>query len=171
MNCYSGTSTRWGQRCVVSISVQNQWDLISLDIGCAFLKGLTFEEVAAMNNTEETVVHFDLPPGGAAILREIEGYESFDSARECLQMLKGGFGLKYAPKLFTDKVSRVFAKYNLKESYAGEEIYLLHENGVLVLICSGHMDDFNAGANVERYVVHRDDAQGVWRCDGGLEHV
>ena len=58
--------------------------------------------------------------------------------------------MKYAPKLFTDKVSRVFAKYHIKESYAGEKIYLLHENGSLVLICSGHMDDFKAGAGKER---------------------
>ena len=60
MNCYSGTSTRWGQKCAVSISVQNKWDLISLDTKCAFLQGITFEEVESMTNAEETVVHLDL---------------------------------------------------------------------------------------------------------------
>eukprot|EP00973_Karenia_brevis_P085553 11869469-Karenia_brevis.AAC.1 len=42
---FSGTSTRWGQRAVVATSVQLGCPLASLDIGQAFLKGLTFEEV------------------------------------------------------------------------------------------------------------------------------
>ena len=41
---YSGTSTRWGQRMVVATAVQAGWDLVSLDISVAFLKGMTFEE-------------------------------------------------------------------------------------------------------------------------------
>ncbi len=41
-------------------SLQRGWDLISLDIGCAFLKGWKFEGVAEMNKTQQTVVDFDL---------------------------------------------------------------------------------------------------------------
>ncbi len=67
---YSGTSSRWGQRWVVAQAVQRTWRIISLDIGSAFLKGLTFDEVAQLQGTERRTIHFDLPPGGAAVLRD-----------------------------------------------------------------------------------------------------
>ena len=45
MDRYSGTSTRWGQRAVVATAVQRNWNIASLDIAMAFLRGMTFEEV------------------------------------------------------------------------------------------------------------------------------
>ena len=41
LDSFSGTSTRWGQRMIVALSVQSGGPLVSMDISQAFLKGLT----------------------------------------------------------------------------------------------------------------------------------
>ena len=45
---WANTATRWGQRIVCSVSAQNQWTMLSADVGTAFLRGLTFPELAAI---------------------------------------------------------------------------------------------------------------------------
>ena len=40
----ASTATRWGQRLVCQLVVQNGWRLFSFDVSSAFLQGLTFEE-------------------------------------------------------------------------------------------------------------------------------
>ena len=111
---YSGTSTRWGQRMVVATAVQAGWDLVSLDISVAFLKGMTFEEIQQVRGGPRREVSMQLPlarhglPSGAFLLRQLEGFESFSDATEVFEMLKGGFGLVDAPNLFTTRVDQVF---------------------------------------------------------------
>ncbi|CAK8987555.1 Uncharacterized protein SCF082_LOCUS1028, partial [Durusdinium trenchii] len=55
-------------------------------------------------------VEISLPPGGEHLLRVIKGYEDFDPQREVLFMLKPGFGLKDAPRLWLMALKRVLAK-------------------------------------------------------------
>eukprot|EP00975_Prorocentrum_lima_P047133 9855468-Prorocentrum_lima.AAC.1 len=43
---YSGTATKWAQRAVNAFAAQNNYVLFSMDISAAFLKGMTFEEIA-----------------------------------------------------------------------------------------------------------------------------
>ena len=59
VDTYSGTSSRWGQRGVVSVAVQQQWPMASLDVGEAFLKGLSFDEVHKLKAVSYT--HLTLP--------------------------------------------------------------------------------------------------------------
>ena len=42
----SGTATQWAQRAIHAHATQSGYTLCSLDIGVAFLTGLTFEEIA-----------------------------------------------------------------------------------------------------------------------------
>lgn len=42
---YSGTTSRWGQRLIIILSVQMNWSLLSLDVSEAFLRGITFQEL------------------------------------------------------------------------------------------------------------------------------
>ena len=94
---YAGTSTRWGQRLLITIAVQRKWALWSADISEAFLRGLTFRELHEEGG-ELREVQITLPPGGEHLLRTIQGYSDFDPDAEVLVMLKPGFGLKDAPR-------------------------------------------------------------------------
>ena len=60
--------------------------MASLDVGEAFLKGLTFEEVQKMKGGFKREVCMALPrqtasqPSGAALLRQLEGYHDFNES-------------------------------------------------------------------------------------------
>ena len=79
LDSYSGTISRWGQRAVVATAVNNQWPICSMDVGEAFLKGLTFEEVQERRGGPRRQVSLMLPrpkngePSGTAILRTVKG--------------------------------------------------------------------------------------------------
>ena len=63
MDRYSGTSTRWGQRAVVATAVQRGWNIASLDIAMAFLRGMTFDEIQEIKGGPRREVHLELPKG------------------------------------------------------------------------------------------------------------
>eukprot|EP00959_Pyramimonas_sp_CCMP1952_P395683 8290927-Pyramimonas_sp.AAC.1 len=80
---YSGTASRQSQRLINSeTACRPTWVLATIDIEKAFLQGLTTAEVAACTGEEQEVTHFTLPPGAAAILRLIPGYETYDEHAE-----------------------------------------------------------------------------------------
>ena len=88
------------------MAAQRGWKLLSADVSMAFLKGLTFEEQAQLERTDKRVVYCELPRGGPDILRELDEFTDFNPACECIEVLKGGFGLRDAPKLLTGKVDQ-----------------------------------------------------------------
>ena len=45
-------------------------------------------------------VQLELPAGSVELLRTLPGMSDFDPQVECLNMLKPGFGLKDAPRLW-----------------------------------------------------------------------
>eukprot|EP00959_Pyramimonas_sp_CCMP1952_P309399 6474800-Pyramimonas_sp.AAC.1 len=51
----------------------------------AFRKGLTYQELAEANGEKEYVACFILPPGSAAVLRPLPGFEHYDESRHCVQ--------------------------------------------------------------------------------------
>ena len=62
--------------------------MLSVDIEKAFLQGMTYKEIHEPTGEALRVVHFSLPPGAAAQLRKIPGYESYDESTECLRCIK-----------------------------------------------------------------------------------
>ena len=66
-----GTTSRWGQRLIFIIAAQMKWNLHSADVSEAFLRGLTFEEVAKEPGETLRVCEQQLPPGCAPMLREL----------------------------------------------------------------------------------------------------
>ena len=100
LDTFAGTASRYGQRAVRIIAATKQWVLWSLYVTQAFLKGLTFEEVSKMTGQPLRSVQLTLPKGAAALLQRIPGYESFDPVLHVLDMLRPGFGLKDAPRLW-----------------------------------------------------------------------
>eukprot|EP00959_Pyramimonas_sp_CCMP1952_P462974 9484141-Pyramimonas_sp.AAC.1 len=65
-----GTVRRSSQRLLASTAAcKKQWIIASLDINMAFLKGLTYRELAEATGEKERGVCFTLPPGSATVLR------------------------------------------------------------------------------------------------------
>eukprot|EP00959_Pyramimonas_sp_CCMP1952_P452149 9466076-Pyramimonas_sp.AAC.1 len=54
----SGTTSRWGQRLVVISAVQAGWDLFSLDVSQAFLRGMPYSELAKLDGEISRDVSF-----------------------------------------------------------------------------------------------------------------
>ena len=149
---FAGTTTRWAQRLVIAIAVQFSWPIYSADVSEAFLRGLSFRELHASG--EDAVlrsVQLELPAGSVELLRTLPGMSDFDPQVECLNMLKPGFGLKDAPRLWNKALKRVLAEIGLVAIKVDEQLYVKHDSqSVLVLILSVHVDDLKlAGVDAE----------------------
>ena len=85
---FSGTARRANQKLSASTAARKKgWIIASLDIDKAFLKGLTYKELAAATGEKERLARFTLPPGSAAVLRQLPGFSNYDEAKSCLQCL------------------------------------------------------------------------------------
>eukprot|EP00959_Pyramimonas_sp_CCMP1952_P127605 2669141-Pyramimonas_sp.AAC.1 len=60
----------------------------------AFLKGLTYQDLAAATGGKERVACFTLLPGAASALRPRPGFEHYDESKCGLPRLKPGTGTK-----------------------------------------------------------------------------
>ena len=139
---YAATTTRWGQRLVLIFAVQFGWELVSADVSEAFLRGITFEELHKSGvDPVLRKVQMLLPPGAEELIRTIPGFEDYDGQQECLEMLKPGFGLKDAPRLWGLALQKVLAKIGLKAVRVDSQLFVKHEAGKLVLLVSVHVDD------------------------------
>ena len=70
LETFAGTSSRLSKRIVVSEAVVQEFELWAFDVRKAFLKGVTYEELADMTGDEVRDVYFDLPDWCVPILRQ-----------------------------------------------------------------------------------------------------
>ena len=98
-----------------------------------------------MPREQSRSLQFDLPAGGAQILRLIDGYKDFNPSVECLDMLRLGFGLKDAPRAWDLKLKLGLEACGAKPTKADGRVYVMHverRSGLeLVLMLSTHVDD------------------------------
>ncbi|CAK0800860.1 unnamed protein product [Prorocentrum cordatum] len=128
------------------VTAQRKWRLFSADISQAFLRGLTFEQVAAMDGEVKRKVQFTMPPGSIPVLRQLEGYEDYNPVTEVLLLLRCGFGLKDAPRLWQVMLKQVLEKTGGKALISDPQIYVYHDaKGELQMIMSSHVDDLKGG--------------------------
>jgi hypothetical protein len=141
LRTFAGTTSRWGQRLVNSEAAQRGWALFTADVSQAFLRGLTFEQAALMKGEIQREVQFDLPPGCSSLLNQLPGYEDFDALAEVLEMLRCGFGLKDAPRLWQKVLHGVLLDAGFATLQSDMQLYVLFEGGELQLLASTHVDD------------------------------
>ena len=73
---YSGTTSRWGQRLIIILSVQMNGSLLSLDVSEACLRGITFQELHEEDPSKPMrSVQLKIPPGSGELFRALEGME------------------------------------------------------------------------------------------------
>ena len=140
---YSGTTSRWGQRLIIILSVQINWSLLSLDVSEAFLRGITFQELHEEDPSKPMrSVQLKIPPGSVELFRALEGMEDFNEHEEALEMLKPGFGLKHAPRLWNLALKRVLREIGVQPIQTDQQLFVKHDcNKKLVLAISVHVDD------------------------------
>ena len=68
--------------------------MFTFDMKKAFLKGVAYEELAALTCETKRKVNFEITTETAAILKTIPGFEHFDHRRDILRNLKPGTGTK-----------------------------------------------------------------------------
>ena len=139
---YSPTTSRWGQRLLTILAVQFNWRVASADVSEAFLRGLTFNELHETGHDKVLrEVQLILPPGSLELIRTLPGLSDFDSNTEVLHLLKPGFGLKDAPRLWNLALQKVLKKLGLVATQADPQFFIKHEGGQLVLAMTTHVDD------------------------------
>ena len=116
----SFTARRTSQRMVLSVAVQYGWRLFSWDIGNAFLRGLSFEELAAQQggNASETLREacFDPPADVYTILQGWNKFKGANKFSHMLRLLKGAYGFKDAPKLWKKRLEEFFNNHEGEQS-------------------------------------------------------
>eukprot|EP00975_Prorocentrum_lima_P067190 12913514-Prorocentrum_lima.AAC.1 len=68
-----------------------------MDISAAFLKGMTFKEIACEAGDTLRTVQFDFPPADVWILRKLAGMGDYDNCLEILDLLKAMFRHEVEP--------------------------------------------------------------------------
>ena len=114
------------------------WCIASLDVDKALLKGLTYRELADATGEQERTVCFTLPPGSAAVLRTLPGFEDYDESKHCLRCLKSGTGTKDAPRAFSLKLKRTTENIGLVSTSYDPEFEMTKD-----LLTAKHVDDIH----------------------------
>lgn len=81
--------------------------LCSVDIGTAFLQGMTYKEVASKVGETTRNIGFMPPKGSSSFIRELPGFSQFNEHKHCIKMLKSIYGLKDAPRMWRKKLDEV----------------------------------------------------------------
>jgi len=108
---FSGTATKSAQRIVNGTAAQHGCVLFSMDISAAFLKGLTFKEIAELTGKPLRRVQFQMPANCIHLLRKLPGLADLSPLTEILELLRAIWGLKDAPRAFgmrRDQTLRMF---------------------------------------------------------------
>eukprot|EP00959_Pyramimonas_sp_CCMP1952_P430431 9015070-Pyramimonas_sp.AAC.1 len=78
-------------------------------------------ELAEAAGEKERVACLTLPPGSAAALRPLPGFERCGESKHCLQRLKPGTGDKDAPRAFSLQLGRTARGFGLTPTPRDEE--------------------------------------------------
>ena len=138
---YAGTASRWGQRLVVAIACQKKWRLVCADVGSAFLKSLTFKEIAEINNEPVRKCSFSPPSGYADFVRQLPGCSHYDDRIHELELLKPVYGLKDAPRAWRRRLHTAMVELGAENLRTDRCIYVWRNGKKLIAICSAHVDD------------------------------
>ena len=137
--------------------------MFTVDVSQSFLRGLTFEQAAQLKDEVQRDVQFTVPPGSVNILKKLPGYHDFNPLIEVLRMLRCGFGLKDAPRLWNKVLRKVLQDLGLTPLQSDPQLYVWHAsngtNGVeapakaaskrLVFFLNTHVDDFKGAGEAE----------------------
>ena len=121
---FSETASRHSQRIVNFIAASRpKWVLWACDVGSAFLKGPTFQDVAEMTGEPLRIVQLDLPKDTVQIARQFGQLADYDPSQHCLEVVRPGFGPKDAPRLWDIRLKQCMTKLQLLSLVADPQFY------------------------------------------------
>ena len=124
------------------MATQQSWSLLSADVSEAFLRGITFEQLHQLDKSQPLrIVEIPLPPGTEQLVQALPGMEGYNPHTECLSLLKPGFGLKDAPRLWNLALHQVLDQGGPKPTQTHKQLFVKFFNQRLVLLMSVHVDD------------------------------
>ena len=142
LETFASTASRWGQKLIVAVAVQNHWKLLTADVGAAFLRGLTFTELARLTGTPIRRCAFKPPTGYADFIRELPNCQHFDETKHELEMIKPVYGLKDAPRAWRKRLHLAMGEMHAVALRTDTCLYVWRNaSGGLAAICSAHVDD------------------------------
>ena len=116
--------------------------MATVDVKKAFLKGITYAELAELTNEPAREVNFELGADAARILRQCKGYHDFDPLTEVLHMNKPGTGCKDAPRCFAIKLAwATNNSFGANPLLHDEQLIVRHKGGELDFSATKHVDD------------------------------
>ncbi len=107
----------------------------------AFLQVLEFETLRKMTGEPIRRVFFDFPQDCMALVRTLAGLATFNSVLETFELLKPGYGLRDAPRLWRLRLGQILEAFQLHCLSVVKQIYILIRHSRLVLLISIHVDD------------------------------
>ena len=120
---HSGTASKWGHIFVNQHAAQAGNKLFSMDISAAFLKGMTFQQIAEITGEKLRSVQFDFPPADAWILQTLPGMEGYDHYTEVLDLVKALWGLKDAPRAFGLRLKQTLLQAGYVQGVMDQQIW------------------------------------------------
>ena len=148
---FANTTTRWGQRIINSVAAQMEWELISADVGTAFLQGLSFAQLAELTGEPLREVGFVPPRGYEHYFQALPGMSGFSVALQDLWMTKPIYGLCDAPRAWRKRLDQILVSLGARPLRSDSAIYVWFSNGKLCGIASTHVDDLKI-AGVKAFV-------------------
>ena len=70
-------------------------------------------KLGLITGVQQREVCLEITKGSLASVRQLPGMEDFDPNIHVLQMLKGGFGLKDAPRMWRIRLGQVLEQFGL----------------------------------------------------------
>jgi len=141
---YASTATRWAQRVICSFAVLMQWTILTWDVSNAFLRGMSFEELAQLTGETLREVQFEVPEAYRHFFEALPVCKGINWSTHALRCLKAIYGLKDAPRAWRLKLHAVFLKLGAIQLAVDKCLYAWRENGLTVLVGSVHVDDVKA---------------------------
>jgi hypothetical protein len=148
---FAGTASRWSQKLVVAIAVQQGWSLLTADVGAAFLRGLTFRELSSLTGESLRRVSFTPPPHYGDFIRELPGCSQYVESEHELEMDKPVYGLKDAPRAWRKRLHLAMQQLQAESLSTDAAVYIWRTpDNKLDAICSAHVDDLKLAGNSAR---------------------
>eukprot|EP00959_Pyramimonas_sp_CCMP1952_P373173 7815107-Pyramimonas_sp.AAC.1 len=111
----SGTARRATQRLLASAAARKkQWITASMDIDEAFLKGLTYCELAEATGEQGRMARCALPPGSASAPRALPGFSPDDESKHCFIALRQAQAPRTPPRASSLKLRTMTLVRGLK---------------------------------------------------------
>ena len=110
-------------------------NLCIADVNAAFLKGMSFEEMAKILGETNRVEHLNPPKGSLTFLSTYPIMKGCGEATHVLGLCKGVYGLKDAPRAWRIKLDQILRGLGSNPMKSDPCLYMWHEKSGELLAC------------------------------------